>query len=132
APLDLAKDGQAEADKQLNISLQPGWQPFHQRQAPVKKVSRALDFKAHELHKRGRTTPLLQVGVAIAKPFSIFRRNVDAVDVQVASDILPEIGKLQTGANTVCKCGVLGVIGLAKIKHQMSDRISGIMTVTQE
>ena len=95
ATLDLAKNGQAALQEQVDVGLQRRRHALDQRHAAVKEVARALDLELHQRDEGGVIAPGLQIGFRIAETPTIFFRQVHAIDVQVAGHVLPEVGQLQ-------------------------------------
>ena len=97
-----------------------------------KKSARPLDLKTHEFDKGGRATAILQVGFRVAEPLAVFRRQVNAANVEIARDILPEVGKLQPGADAISKKCPLAVVAFAQVKHQVTHGIGGVTAVVEK
>ena len=102
------------------------------RGAPIAKSSRVRWIKsfinaAYWLLKRclkRSSSVMLASGQRI-------ERDIDAIFIQVARDILPEICKLQGGAGGVGKRLALLVAISAEIEHQAAHRIRGIAAVIE-
>ena len=106
--LDPIEDGQAPPRKEVDIDSERPRNSRDQRSALLKKSAGPIDLELHQARECRRESQLSQFRLGIAKSHSIFTRQVDAANFQVAGDVLPEVGQLQRGAGRVGKPSVLG------------------------
>ena len=74
----------------------------------------------------------LQVFRRIAELFAILGGKIDAVDVGITSNILPEVGELQSRADRIRPLGVPFAELAADVKHQSADRVGTASAVIAE
>ena len=104
---------------------------LRQRQALCKPFASACNFELHHRDKLPSGTPLCNVVFADAVPGEIVERQIDAALDVIHSDILPEVGKLESGTGVVGELLTLLVPVTAEIQDQAANRIGRIPAVVQ-
>ena len=99
--LDLAENALAAADEELDIRPHVLRQVGDQRHALLEEFRCRVDLESQQLGKLRRESPGLEIIVAVAKAAPVFFRQINPADVEIAVDVLPEIGQLQGSANAI-------------------------------
>src|SRR5579864_465068 len=126
---DGIENGEAAPAEHFQINAEALIHHFCERQTFCKQGTRASDQMLHQANVAVIKAAFDDIVFGEAMRCGSIKRNVDAAFVQVARNILPEIGKLQGSAGSVGKPLARFIAIAAEIEDQAADGISRIDAV---
>src|SRR5690348_12803503 len=129
--LDRIENGEAAPAEHFQINAEALIHHFCERQTFCKQGTRASDQMLHQANVAVIKAAFDDIIFRKAMRCDSIKRNIDAAFVQVARNVLPEIGKLQSGAGGVGKALALLVAIAAEIEDQTAHGIRRIEAVAE-
>lgn len=125
AGFDGVENGYAAAGEHIEVDAQAALDHFGERGALDKEIARANDQIFHQADVTRVETAFDDIGFHEAVGCGDIERNIDAAFFEVAIDVLPKIGELESGAGGVRQRLALFVAIAAKIEDEAADGIRG-------
>src|SRR5882724_1368108 len=126
AGLDGVEDGEAAATEHIEIDAESRVHHFRERRAFGEQCPRAGNQIFHQIYVAVVEAAVDDVRLGEAVSGSGVEGNIDAPLFEVARDVLPEVGKLQGGADGVGEELAALIAIAAEIQDKAADRIGGI------
>src|SRR5438128_607685 len=95
----------------------------------MEQISGSLQQDTHQFDIAMVKHPVKQIPLAEIVGGKQVERNIDAILLEIARNILPEVGQLESGASEIGERLPLVVVVAAEIKHKAPHRIRRVTAI---
>ena len=95
---DFVENGESPAGNEFDFEAHATGKTTTQRETLPEKTTRPFHLELHQPQELRRFVPRTQLFAGDFVRPEVRQRKIDATDLQIAANILPEIGELQPGA----------------------------------